>query len=104
MPRLLEQLKIQQGIAPAKPYPGLMNTIPWGLLGGWAKDNLARLDRWENKLGKSQRQDYRKLLNLVGDKKLKGLRDYVKKYGATGLPAIAALGVFGASAGRQDER
>ena len=39
MPGLLDQLKLQQGIAPAKPYPGLMNTIPWGLLGGWAKDN-----------------------------------------------------------------
>ena len=39
MPRLLDQLKLQQGIAPAKPYPGLMNTIPWGLLGSWAKDN-----------------------------------------------------------------
>ena len=39
MPGLLDQLKLQQGIAPAKPYPGLMNTIPWGLLEGWAKDN-----------------------------------------------------------------
>jgi len=39
LPRLLDQLKIQQGVAPAKPYPNLMNTIPWGLLGGWVKDN-----------------------------------------------------------------
>ena len=39
MPGLLDQLKLQQGIVPAKPYPGLMNTIPWGLLGSWAKDN-----------------------------------------------------------------
>ena len=68
-----------------------------------AKDNLARLNRWEKKLGKSQRKDYHKLLKLVGDGKLKAVRDYVKKYGPTGLPAIAALGVFGASAGRQDE-
>ena len=36
---LLDQLKLQEGIAPAKLYPCLMNTIPWGLLGSWAKDN-----------------------------------------------------------------
>ena len=40
---------------------------------------------------------------LVGDGKLKAVRDYVKKYGSIGLPAIAALGVFGGQAGRQDE-
>ena len=35
--------------------------------------------------------------------KLKAVRDYVKEYGPIGLPAIAALGVFGGQAGRQDE-
>lgn len=54
-----------------------------------AKKNLERFEKWEKKLGGAQREDYKKLLRIVGDTKLKGLIDYVKKYGPAGLPAIA---------------
>lgn len=97
--RVLDETEKLKRAAP-KLYDNLMDSTGVQIK---AKDNLARLDRWEKTLGKSQRSDYRKLLELVGDRKLRGLRDYVKKYGPAGLPAIAALGVFGASAGRQDE-
>ena len=54
-----------------------------------AKKNLERLEKWQKKLGGAQREDYKKLLRIVGDTKLKGLIEYVKKYGPVGLPAIA---------------
>lgn len=60
-----------------------------------AKQNLARLDKWQAQLGGEQRDDYRRLLQIVGKERLAGLRSYVKKYGPAGLPAIAMLGIFG---------
>ena len=55
-----------------------------------ARKNLERYKRWLGKLGDQQRADYVKLLEIVGTSKIKGLLDYVGKYGAGGLPAIAA--------------
>ena len=58
-----------------------------------AQKNLARYQKWLGKLGDKQRDDYVKLLEIVGKDKLKGLVNYVKKYGAAGLPAIAAVAI-----------
>jgi len=53
--------------------------------------NLKRYNKWSATLGEAQRADYVKLLNIVGEKKLRGLRDYVSKYGSAGLPAVSLL-------------
>jgi TPR repeat protein len=34
---------------------------------------------------------YDKLLNIVGEQKLRGLVDHVRKYGSAGLPAVSLL-------------
>ena len=65
-----------------------------------ARKNLERYNRWLGKLGDQQRDDYVKLLEIVGSSKIKGLLDYVKKYGAGGLPAIALAAL---SPGLRDE-
>jgi hypothetical protein len=56
-----------------------------------AQANLDRYHRWSKKLGETERDDYVKLLNIVGEKKLRGLVDHVSKYGSAGLPAVALL-------------
>ena len=56
-----------------------------------ARKNLERYNNWLGKVSGAQRDDYVKLLNIVGTSKIKGLLDYVKKYGAGGLPAIALV-------------
>jgi hypothetical protein len=53
--------------------------------------NLERYNNWLGKVPGAQRDDYVKLLEIVGTSKIKGLLDYVKKYGAGGLPAIALV-------------
>lgn len=72
-------------------YDSLMNSEGVALK---AKANLARLDKWQATLGDTQRDDYKRLLSIVGDKKLSGLEDYVKKYGYAGLPAVALAAVL----------
>jgi len=44
-------------------------------------------------LGEKQRKDYVKLLSIVGKSKMRGLKTYVDKYGSTGLPAVALMGL-----------
>jgi len=80
-------------------YDNLMNSTGVQIK---AQKNLARLNKWEAKLGDSQRSDYRRLLELVGSKKLSGLNNYVKKYGPAGLPAIAMFGIFGDQQGQSE--
>ena len=54
-----------------------------------ARKNLERYNNWIGKVPGAQRDDYVKLLEIVGNSKIKGLLDYFKKDGAGGLPAIA---------------
>jgi len=56
-----------------------------------AQANLDRYHKWSKKLGETERADYTKLLNLVGETKLRGLLDHVRKYGSAGLPAVSLL-------------
>ena len=56
-----------------------------------ARKNLERYNNWIGKVPGAQRDDYVKLLDIVGTSKIKGLLDYVKKYGSGGLPAIALV-------------
>jgi len=58
---------------------------------GIVGDNLDRYHKWSKKLGETERADYTKLLNLVGETKLRGLLDHVRKYGSAGLPAVSLL-------------
>lgn len=97
--KVLNQVESMKDIAP-KYYDNLMNSKGVQIK---ARENLERLDRWEKKLGGDQRADYRRMLQIVGDGKLKALRDYVKKYGPAGLPGIATLALFGGHQGEQKE-
>lgn len=81
--RLNELKKVAPGF-----YDNLINSTGVQIK---SQKNLARYNKWLAKLGGTQRADYVKLLDIVGKDKLKGLIEYVKKYGAVGLPAIAGV-------------
>lgn len=94
--KVLDKLESLRETAP-KYYDNLMDSSGVQIK---AKANLDRLHKWTVKLDQQQRGDYANLLKIVGDGKLVALRDYVKKYGPKGLPAIAAAALF---PNRQDE-